>query len=99
MRKTYRIKHKGRFITFVTLIILLISFAIGALFPVNAFSDISGGAYFEICVKDGDTLWAYAKEYGDPNKDIREIIHDICSINNINSSELQSGMYILIPKY
>ena len=96
--KTIRIKNKFRFIIFVTVIIILMSMLLGVFFPVTALSDVSGEPYIEICVKDGDTLWGLAKMYGDPNRDIREIIYDICSMNNITASELVSGSHIIIPQ-
>ena len=98
MKKTYRIKNKGRFITFVTIIMLIISMAIGALFPAVALSENSGKAYFEVCVKDGDTLWSLAKEHGSSNMDIREFIYEICALNNIDAASLMVGSYVKIPK-
>ena len=96
--KTVRIKNKFRFITFVTIMVLLISMAIGAMFPVVALSEYSGGSYVEVCVKSGDTLWTLAERYGNTNKDIREFIYEICDLNGINASGLIAGMTIRIPQ-
>ena len=96
--KTIRIKNKFRFITFITILVLVVSMIIGALFPVAAFSESSGRSYVEVCVKDGDTLWELAKTYGNSGKDIREIIYEICNINNINASGLTEGQHIIIPQ-
>ena len=53
--------------------------------------------YTEITVVEGDTLWALAKEYGCGEKDIREVIYDICSVNKIKASDLRPGQTLLIP--
>ena len=96
--KTIRIKNKFRFITFVTILILVISMAVGAFFPVTALSESSGKSYVEVCVKYGDTLWELAETYGDPQTDIREMIYEICAINNISASDLTEGQMIKIPQ-
>ena len=96
--KTYRIKNKFRFITFVTILIIMISMLLGIMFPITAQSESSGKAYVEVCVNNGDTLWDLAKEYGSPDKDIREIIYEICDINGISASELTAGLNIIIPQ-
>ena len=96
--KTIRIKNKFRFITFVTILILVISMAVGALFPVTALSESSGRPYVEVCVKYGDTLWDLAERYGDQQTDVREIIYEICEINSISASDLAAGQLIKIPQ-
>ena len=96
MKKRYRIKNKFRFVFFVTLFVLICSLAIGAVFPVAASS--SGRRMTQVKVQSGDTLWDLARTYGDQNKDIREVIYDICSINGISASELYVGTTIYIPQ-
>ena len=92
----YRIKNKFRFITFMIIAVLAVSLSIGALFPIRALDN--GPEYTEVKVKDGDTLWSLAKAYGDPAKDIRERIYDICSINDITAETLYAGAVIRIPQ-
>ena len=96
--RTIRIKNKFRFITFVTVLVIAISMLIGAFFPVAALSDISGKSYVEVCIEDGDTLWALAERYGNSDKDIREFIYEICDLNDISASGLMAGMSIKIPQ-
>ena len=62
MKKSIRITNKYRFITFVTVMVLVLSMAIGALFPVVAASP-KHTVYTEIKVQAGDTLWELAKKY------------------------------------
>ena len=51
----------------------------------------------------GDTLWSIAKRESKNNqyyqeKDIREIIYDLKTINNMSDSNLEVGQEIKIPK-
>jgi len=97
MKKTLRITNKYRFITFVTLFVLVISMAIGAFFPVSAASpELS--SYKEVKVQDGDTLWKIARTYGDQSKDVREVIYDICRINNVDAANIYPGQTLMIPE-
>ena len=92
----YRIVNRTRFITFLTIIILVVSFSIGALF-----SRVQAGKnmhYIEVSVSQGDTLWNIAKEYGCGDKDIRRVIYDICRSNDISADELRPGQIILVPQ-
>ena len=94
--KRYRIKNRFRFITFVTVVVLLISMALGNLFPVVA-SDSDQISYTEVKVQAGDTLWDLARAYGSENKDVRELIYDICQINDIEAGSIYPGQILLIP--
>lgn len=58
--------------------------------------------YKDLYVASGDTLWSIATNELNNNsnyynKDIREIIRDIKSINNLGSSVLYIGQKLLIP--
>ena len=97
MKKTYRIANKFRFTVFVAVMVLVISVLLGIIVPVKAHagSDIK---YIEVKVCGGDTLWGLAAQYGDPDKDVREVIYDICRINDISAETLRAGDTILIPQ-
>jgi LysM repeat protein len=49
-----------------------------------------------IVVSAGDTLWDIADEHSE-NGDVRSLVQDICSINNIAASDLYPGQAIKIP--
>ena len=58
--------------------------------------------YINICVTHGDTLWGIAEELQTTNdyyknKDIRYIISDIKSINNLESSNIYVDQELRIP--
>ena len=45
----------------------------------------------------GDTLWDIAQEYGSDNKDIRQVVFDICRLNDLRADELRPGQIIMVP--
>ena len=52
----------------------------------------------------GDTLWSIAEQQVSnnkyfENKDIREVVSELKSINNISNSKLEEGEKIKIPIY
>ena len=95
--KRYKIKNRFRFITFVTVMMLIISFAVSGMFNNIKAQSTKEQEYVEVLVEAGDTLWQIAKTYGNDNCDVRELIYNICQINNIKASDLKAGQTILIP--
>ena len=95
--KHYRIANRIRFVSFVVTACLLLSFAVMGVLNICSADEKKNTRYTEITVVEGDTLWALAKEYGCGEKDIREVIYDICSVNKIKASDLRPGQTLLIP--
>lgn len=96
-KRTYRITNKFRFITFLTVCMLLVAFGMSS---VLGFSSVAGSdvqKYVNVQVHDGDTLWTLAKQYGPKNVDCRKVIYEIQQINNVSANTLQAGQYINIP--
>ena len=95
--KHYKIVNKKRFIAFITLVILIVTFSAVGVFGLVQARASEKTEVIEVEVCYGDTIWDLAKQYGNAKKDIRELVYDICSINNIDAYNLQSGQIILIP--
>ena len=95
--KRYKIKNRLRFITFITVMLLVFSFTLAGVFDVINVHSAEEKNYMEILVSDGDTLWELAKTYGNTTGDIRELIYEICQINHIKASDLRAGQVLLIP--
>ena len=97
----YRIASAPRFITFITICILLIIFSVISLLGLNNAEGLSDESavsrYQQVEVCSGDTLWDLASEYGPEDADIRETIHVICSINDVKAGSIQAGDLLLIP--
>ncbi len=96
MKRRYRIKNKYRFITFVALMVIMASMVMGAVFPVSAAHEQEAN-YREVKVQTGDTLWNIANVYGDGSRDVREIIYEICEINNVNAGSIYPGQVLKVP--
>lgn len=95
--KKYRIKKKFRFISFVTFVILACVVLTGSAMGCFDASSKDEIKYTTVQVQMGDTLWNLAREYGNTNKDVREVIYEICKLNNVTADTLQAGQYITIP--
>lgn len=92
-----RIKNKFKFIR----AILLLLFIISILFCKTTFSykEIEYKTYL---IEEGDTLWTIAEELKlsnsyYKNKDIRDIIYNIETKNNLKNANLFTNQEILIP--
>lgn len=96
-RTKYRISNKFRFISFLTVCMLLLAFAGNALLGLGnaAGSDIQ--RYVTVLVEEGDTLWELAGAYGRSDTDRRKLIYQIEQLNGVSASSLQAGQYISIP--
>lgn len=83
------------------LVILLSIFMLSLIFSKGTLSH-KELEYEKLCVTSGDTLWNIAEELQSNNeyykdKDIRYIISDIKSINNLESSNLYIGQELNVP--
>ena len=96
--KRYRIANKFRFTVFATVIILA---------GVMLFSSMAGRsdvysadekAYITVEVCSGDTLWDIARTYGPSDRDVRQVISEICSLNDVSAYTLRPGQTILVPE-
>lgn len=65
-------------------------------------SDANAGAppasATEYVVAQGDTLWDIAADHMSPEEDIRVVIHEIKERSEIDSSSLQVGQVLQIPR-
>lgn len=91
-----RIKNKKKFIRGILIIIAILS-----LFICKSTFSYSKPNYKKIYVSSNETLWEIAKnetinnDYY-KNKDIREVVNRIKTINNLNTSNLYEGQELLI---
>ena len=92
MKKKYMLKNKLRFIAFLTCFISISSIIL-LVTNVNGYKE---NTYFEFQVKKGDTLWDIAKQ-NRKSGDIRFLIYEIESINNLKDSTIYPGMILKIP--
>lgn len=93
----YRINNRIRFTLFVVLVILFVTTFANFALGLNTADSATYVEYTEVKVMSGDTLWSIAGAYMDDNSDIRESVYQLCKINDINASQLQAGMTLLVP--
>lgn len=91
-----RIKNKKKFVRGILIIIVMIS-----LFICKSTMSFNEQNYKTIYVSCGETLWEIAKNEQKNNsyynsKDIREIVDNIKSINNLENSNLYEGQELKI---
>ncbi len=98
-KKTYRIKSKFRFITSLTVIFIAFVFMSYNFFGLDNASSLTKENPIQIEIQSGDSLWNIACEYGPNYTDVRKIVYDICSLNDITADSIYPGQKILIPDY
>lgn len=97
-KRTYRIANKFRFITFLTVFMLITAFSVSAVFGFGSAAGSDVQTFKTVQVQPGDTLWTLAKQYGPNNVDCRKLIYEIQQINDVSAYTLQAGQYISIPE-
>ena len=94
-KKKYHIR-KSRFVPFVLLLMLLIMGTTNH--TKNILNENQDGyAYKVIRVESGDTLWSIVKDHGDQNMDPRQMIYDICQLNELDNKSIVIGQEIMVP--
>jgi FOG: LysM repeat len=99
MKNKYRIKSKFRFTLFMTIVFLMFISIAGTVIGANNSQSLTKPACSEVIIQSGDTLWDIAQEFGPNDKDVREVVYDICRFNDISADSIQPGQMILIPQY
>lgn len=85
-----------------SILIVLGLFLLASLFISNKSFSHKDIEYKTICVSYGDTLWSIAKDekgsnpYYD-NKDIRDVVDNIKSINKLSNSDISVNQKLIIP--
>ena len=92
MKKSYVLKNKRRFTTFIITVLLLIL----AVFYTNTVYGYEEPTYKVITVKQGDTLWDIAIKYNN-NDNIRKYIYEIKKLNNLSNVEIYEGSLLKLP--
>lgn len=57
--------------------------------------------YASIQVKSGDTLWHYARQYGNRQyyKNSRKYVDEVMMINSLQDDTIITGQYLILPYY
>jgi hypothetical protein len=94
--KRYRVKSKARFMTFITILIVMIAIAGGYA--------LGGGVagkdkqiYREVTVRPGDTLWSIAQANKPEGAPIRQYVAEIRAASEVCSDAIYPGQIIKVP--
>lgn len=96
-----KIVNKSKFIKTTSILALIICLII--IFSKTTYSKVEI-EYKESYIYKGDTLWTIAKNEIEnnkyfENKDIREVVNELKTINNLSTSSLYEGNKLKIPQY
>lgn len=93
MNRRYVLKNRRRFFTFVVIAIIALSYLSLAAVARGADAET---AYKTVVVRQGDTLWDIAKEYGN-GRDPRQYIRYVEELNQITDDIIREGDILKIP--
>ena len=92
MRTKVVIKNKIRFSIIIGLLIIflfiILILSVGESKQLDSFEK---SRWIYVTVKEGDTLWSISKSFVDQTVDIRDYIHFIRKINDLNSADIYPG--------
>jgi hypothetical protein len=99
-RARLHLTRRGRlvFATVVSLPLLaaLAAFAVLGGTSAIATGDSSAVTYSYVTVQPGESLWAIAQQL-DPKADPRDVIAEIVNLNQLHTSDVQSGQRLALP--
>lgn len=62
-------------------------------------SESNGISYVSVQVTSGDNLWSISKKNKSTMMTTKQYMNEIIQLNQLNSDELQTGNYLLLPIY
>ena len=87
-----RIVNRKKFIRSVSILIFLLV----GLFNISVAKSNKEMEIIDYTIVPGQTLWSIAREYTPNSKDIRDTIHEIKDLNNMQDSNIYAGQTIKI---
>lgn len=90
-------KFRSMCLLVVVFIIIYLGGNLNLGFGVNVEQEVKEIKIIEIQIKQGDTMWNLARKYTPDNKDVRETLHEIRIINNLESFNIYPGQIIKMP--
>ncbi len=99
MQKRYRLVSPIRFIVMTFICTTILIFGIAGLISSTHTQAASFDTFAQVEISENDTLWSIADEYSDTGMDLRDVVGDICEINEISAGDIQPGDIIFVPVY
>lgn len=97
MKKHYKIVSPLRFVTFVTVVLVLVALLTINMLGLNNASGASKNYYKQIEVTYGDTLWDIADRNMPGDMDPRQAVYEISNLNDIDDGQIYPGQILLVP--
>lgn len=91
------VANKIRLAIFISILLIIISPVI--LLAIDKPAIDKDQSFMKIYVEPGDTLWGIAQVNLPPKTDIRQFIHRIKVINQLDTSFIKVGDLILVPEH
>jgi LysM repeat protein len=98
-----RLTRRGRFVRFlgtVSVALLIGVLALGRVVGAPARADVSVAPAplltQSVVVEQGDSLWIIAQRVA-PQRDPREVIHEVRELNGLRSNLIQPGQVLIVP--
>jgi hypothetical protein len=99
-RHHYRIANPIRFFIFVFICVMVLVFAGFSVLNIGRAEAAAVNTYAQVSVSENESLWSIAERYNDDvDIDTREVVHEICEVNDISAADVQAGDTIFVPVY
>jgi len=96
MKRKLRIVKPFRFFTFVLVVTLTIIFILYTI--LSGTTEASAmETYRQVTVHQNETLWTIAEENSSNHVDTRDLVAEICDINDVKPDEIQPGDTLIVP--
>ena len=93
----YKVTSPARFFIFVLLTTFILIMSVYSILANPSQAASATVTYKLITVRENDTLWDIALEYGPSNMNTYDIIQEICDTNDITAGDISSGDMIFVP--
>ncbi|HZJ58179.1 MAG TPA: LysM peptidoglycan-binding domain-containing protein [Clostridia bacterium] len=94
-KKKIKVTNKARLSIFISILLVVLYPAM--MFAIDKPHNKIAPSFINVYIEPGDTLWDIAKANLPPKTDIRDFIHEIKSINELDSALIVEGDSLLVP--
>ncbi len=95
---SYRPIHLKNAIIATFFIVFIALFLYGSIVKAGE-SSVYEKSFTSIEITAGDTLYSIAADYSKPGQDLQEYVKEVQSINNLKTTTIHTGCYIVVPVY
>jgi LysM repeat protein len=93
---TLQLTRRGRVLLFIVAIAVLLGLM---LVGGKAVGNVVGGSSptQSMTVESGQTLWGIAQSIAKPHEDVRDVVAELQSLNNIPNGNVEAGQQLFLP--